>query len=299
MLLEGPQTYQTDVEGESHAFDEIRELAEAHGAAPGKSFITELDLRESLGEIVVEHMYVEFGQLEIDEDAKHAWAELIENSLPITVRARIWTSPDWEDDFYASVKVDLLTVEEAAAQADAALKAHMVETYGTDEPTVEQLLHRHEEVEREPDEALAEASRPAVNPYGAAAPTPAPASPPWFELLAPDGTPRATPWQRGYVRGKIGKHFPENRAPRMDFITVGQAHRVAQFFGVDPAPLTQSGRGSMALFVVALVLLNLAMVPLVFVGVGVVFFVVELVFFVWYFRSRARLQPPFGRQPGQ
>ena len=299
MLLEGPQTYSTEVEGESYAFDEIRELAEKRGAAPGKAFITELDLGENLGEIIVEHMYVEFGQLEIDEDAKQAWADLLENSLPITVRARIWTSPDWEDDFYASVKVDLPTIEDASAQADVALKAHLVETYGTEDPTVEQMQRRQEEVEREADEALAEVSRPAVNPYGAAAPTPAPAPPPWVELLAPDGTPRATPWQRGYVRGKIGQHFPGNRAPRMDFITVGQAHRVAQFFGVDPAPLTQSGRGSMALFVATLVLLNIAMLPLIFVGVGVVFFVVELVFFVWYFRSRARLQPPFGRQPGQ
>lgn len=258
MLLEGPQTYQTDVEGESYAFDEIRELAESHGAAPGKAFTMELDLSESLGEIIVEHLYVEFGQLAIDEDAKQAWAEFLEESPALTVRARIWTSPDWENDFYASVKVDLPAIEDAAARADVA----PTETYGAAEP-------------------------------------PAPASPSWDELLAPDGTRRATPWQRGYVRGKIGRHFPENRAPRMDFITVGQAHRVAQFFDVDPAPLTQSGRGSMALFVVALVLLNLAMVPLVFVGVGVVFFVVELVFFVWYFRSRARLQPPFGRQSGQ
>ena len=299
MLLEGPQTYSTEVEGESYAFDEIRELAEAHGAAPGKAFITELDLSESLGEIIVEHMYVEFGQLEIDEDAKQVWAELIENSLPLTVRARIWTSRDWEDDFYASVKVDLPTVEDAEAQADAALKAHLVETYGTEDPTVEQLQRRHEEVEREADEALAEAARTAANPYGAPAATPpAPASPPWFELLAPDGTPRATIHQRGYARGVAGKAMGNAKAPRIDYATVGQCKRIVGYFGGDVGEVDKRGGALLkTLWWVLLGLLGIvALIGVVTPPVGWILTGLIVWPFAQHYITRRKLQPPFGPQ---
>lgn len=298
MKITGPGTFSQDLDGESWAFDEIRQLAEEGGHAPGTSFTTTVRLTEFVGTVEAEHDLGKFGEIPAAEVAP--WIEAmsyIEDIFgeTIEVDARVWTCRDWED-FYASVRLDLPSPNEVIAQARA--KAGI-------DPDIEKslALDRAEAIAQlDAIEARRDAApEPAPNPYGAppSALPPAPMAPPWFELLAPDGTPRATPFQRGYVRGSIGKHFPAARAPRMDYLTVGQAHRVCEHFDVDPAPLTQSGRGSMGLFITVLVLFNVAALLLTVAGIGFIFLVAEAAFFIWYFRARGKLQPPFGKQPKQ
>ena len=118
----------------------------------------------------------------------------------------------------------------------------------------------------------------------------------WFELLSPDATKRATPFQRGYVRGSIGRFFPNNRAPRMDYMTVGQAHRILARFGATGEALEKSGRDSMTLWWVLVALVNFIFFLLSFTGFGLAFFAIETVYLVWYFITRSKLPPPFGQK---
>lgn len=86
-----------------------------------------------------------------------------------------------------------------------------------------------------------------------------------------DATKRATPFQRGYVRGSIGRFFPNNRAPRMDYMTVGQAHRILARFGTTGEALEKSGRDSMTLWWVLVALVNFIFFLLSFTGFGLAF----------------------------
>lgn len=117
----------------------------------------------------------------------------------------------------------------------------------------------------------------------------------WAELLSPDGTKRATPFQRGYVRGNIGKFFPSGNAPRMDYMTIGQAHRILDHFGIAKGGLEKSGRGSMGLWWTLIGLVNFAFFLFSFSGFGIALFAVEAVYLAWYFYTRSKLTPPFNR----
>lgn len=348
MKVTGPGKYRQDIEGESRAFEELRDMAVAAGADPGKSFFDRVRLVEDLGTVSAEHdIYGNLGDLPIEDNL--AWSHLIRyiDSVfleDLEVAARIWTCQDWEEDFYASVRLDLPTPEDALEQVrDASGMTPEEEAEhagdqtpfpseddleefinGDPEPEAPMTPERIAEIYRHADELLAESNDPEIStaarkrleegiypphPRQNTEPSPAPAvapahsvavdDTPWERLLAPDGTARATPFQRGYVRGKIARHFPKKQAPRLDFMTIGQAHQICVHFDVDPEPLTKGGRGSMGLFVTLVIVFNLLALLLSVVGVGVVLLIWESWFVPWYFITRHRLKPPFSRQPGQ
>ncbi|HAT1145401.1 MULTISPECIES: hypothetical protein [Corynebacterium] len=133
-----------------------------------------------------------------------------------------------------------------------------------------------------------------VEPVAFSTPT---ASHPWEMLLNPDDSERATPFQRGYVRGKIGQHFPGNKAPRIDYATVDQCANILRYFDKSPAPLTQQGRGSKALWwtlmvVVFFLVALLSNIPLI----GPVIAFIWLAVILHHFVTRRGLKGPFGKQ---
>ncbi len=113
--------YDHDVEREGRYFDNLRELAEENYASPNEEFEVDVELvplTDYYGDeraIVVREGINTLGILS-DSDVDEWWPLLCalhnagEDAL---VPARIWTSKDWETRFYASVRLDMPTVEEA------------------------------------------------------------------------------------------------------------------------------------------------------------------------------------------
>ena len=133
-----------------------------------------------------------------------------------------------------------------------------------------------------------------VEPVGFATPV---AGPPWEMLLSPDDSERATPFQRGYVRGKIGQQFPGNKAPRIDYATVDQCSKILNYFGESSAPLTQQDRGSKALWWTLMVIVFFAVALLANIPVvGPIIALVWLGFIIHHFITRRDLKPPFNKQ---
>ncbi|QDF20210.1 hypothetical protein SEA_BRAN_29 [Corynebacterium phage Bran] len=303
MLLEGPKAFQTEVEGESYAFDEIRGLAETRDATPGKAFYVDLDLRDALGQLAVEHEGTEFGIAEIDDDLHEAWVELIEQSITdLEVAARVWTSADWGEDFYASVKIDLPDLDNAKVQIAESNRQDLIGRYGTETPTLEQVT-------RAADEQLAQSKNPEIaraardrlaNPYRQPLPKPAVSSPApdWTALLAPDGTPQATIHQRGYARGVAGKAMGNTKAPRIDYATVGQCKRIVGYFGGDVGEVDKRGGALLkTLWWVLLGLLGIvALIGVVTPPVGWILTGLIVWPFAQHYITRRKLQPPFGPQ---
>lgn len=122
--------------------------------------------------------------------------------------------------------------------------------------------------------------------------------PNWESLLAPDGTLRANLFQRGYVRGTIGKHFPSNRAPRIDYATVGQCEKILDHFG-EPTDQIKK-RSSIILkglwWILLALLAIVALIGLVTAPVGLIFTALVVGPFVYHYVTRARLEAPFGKQ---
>lgn len=296
MLLEGTGQCITEVEGESFAFDEIRELAEGVNAGPGEEFTIALDLRESLGEITVEHEFTEFGSLEISDAEKAAWGTIIEDSGYLEVTARIWTCRDWEAKFYASVRVDLPSIENAERQIRDDLN---LRTYGTTTPTEEQrrqFIYKGKTVWGETQKSdPSRPDQPELAPSPGIVDTPALD---WSALLVPDGTARANFFQRGYARGMAGKAMGDVRAPRIDYATVGQCKSIVFACGGDVAEV--DNRGSALLkalwWVLAFLLGVVALVGLVTPPAG--WLVTALVAwpFTHHYVTRRKLEPPFGPQ---
>lgn len=122
------------------------------------------------------------------------------------------------------------------------------------------------------------------------------ATAPWEKLLQPDNSERATPFQRGYVRGKIGSNFPNNKAPRIDYATVNQCSNILEYFGESPTPLYTNGRNSNVLWWtlmigIFLVVGLLANIPVI----GQIAVVVWLGFIAHHFITRRGLKPPFNK----
>ena len=310
MLLEGTGKCSIEVEGESYAFDEIRELAEQEGATPGKAFTVELDLRESLGGITVEHQHTEFGTLEISDTLKTLWAGIIEDSFFMEVTARIWTCPDWEDDFYASVRVDLPPIESAIEQIEADRTERKIAKYGTATPSADQLLaeSKNPEIANPARENLGlpplvpEANAAPANPYRSA-PVPQPVESPsasqdWSILLMPDNTPRANLFQRGYARAAYGRAMGDVKAPRIDYATVGQCKHIAAAYGGDVQEIDKRG-GLLLKLMWWVLLVMLGIVALIGVFTPPVGWVVTGLVawpFVHHYVTRRKLEPPFGPQ---
>lgn len=307
MLLEGTGKCTTEVEGESFAFDEIRELAESMNAGPGEAFIITLDLRESLGEITVEHDSIEFGSLEITDAEKAAWGTILEDSGDLEVTARIWTSRDWEDDFYASVRVDLPSIEDAEAQIAEDHRRYLTETYGTENPTPAQVnrradeqlaLSKNPETARKARERLAQMGDPHQVPAAQRDSVPAATMLDWSALLVPDETPRANFFQRGYTRGTAGKAMGDVKAPRIDYATVGQCKAIVSACGGDIAEVDNRGSALLkTLWWVLVFLLGIvALVGLVTPPAGWVVTALVAWPFVHHYTTRRKLDPPFGPQ---
>ena len=72
----------------------------------------------------------------------------------------------------------------------------------------------------------------------------------WRELLAPDGTPPALPYQVEYVRAAVRQET--GLRPSLRGLTMGQAERILAALNVDPRPLWRSGRDSWAMNVLAI-----------------------------------------------
>ena len=62
----------------------------------------------------------------------------------------------------------------------------------------------------------------------------------WTQLLRADGTARALPFQRSYVRGTVG--LVTGTRPTLKGLTVGQAERILEALGDEPEALHRSGR---------------------------------------------------------
>lgn len=305
MLLEGPGRL-TEVEGESNAFEEIRQLAEDHGAKPGETFNITLDLQEYLDEIIVQHNLTDFGQLELSDTDKEKWATILDDSGALEVNARIWTSRDWENNFYASVRVDLPSTEDALNQLEDEHRRYVIETYGTENPTREQVNRRADEqlaksknpeISRAARERLGQTESLPTLPATQAEPAsePTATTPEWSDLLSSDGTPSANLFQRGYARGTAGKAMGNIKAPRIDYATVGQCKRIVSAFGGDVSEIDKRGTLSLRLLWWALVFL-LAIVALAGIVTPPAGWVISALVawpFIHHYATRRKLEPPF------
>jgi hypothetical protein len=88
----------------------------------------------------------------------------------------------------------------------------------------------------------------------------------WRDLLTPDGTPDALPYQVEYVRAAVQQET--GLRPSLRGLTIGQAQRILAALNVDSRPLWHSGRDSWAMNVLAICGKWLAFVMLFIVILG-------------------------------
>ncbi|MDQ4504029.1 hypothetical protein [Sinomonas sp. ASV322] len=90
----------------------------------------------------------------------------------------------------------------------------------------------------------------------------------WRELLAPDGTPPALPFQIEYVRSAVWQQT--GLRPSLRGLTIGQAQRILAALRVDPRPLWHSGRDNWAMNILAICgrWLGIAALFMLILGVG-------------------------------
>lgn len=118
--------YTQEVERESFYFDNIRELAEDNLADPGEEFELDLELLPVTNyygmerAIIVRDSISTLGWLP-DEDRDYWWpltCALHDAGETIEAPGRVWTCPDWEDKFYASVRLAMPTMAEAETEIE-------------------------------------------------------------------------------------------------------------------------------------------------------------------------------------
>ncbi|WP_288801766.1 hypothetical protein [uncultured Corynebacterium sp.] len=330
--------FHQEVDREGRYFSNLRDLAEDNFSEPGEEFTVEVSLIPATnyyGEsraVLVREGISTLGVL--PQDALEDWwptlCALHDANEEAVVNARIWTSRDWDENFYASVRLAMPSKEEAQEAIDEDITEitsenlnawkrfenfeieywdpNWVQAHGWTQDQVkeqQEITQRHlDEYQRKSDPTSSEQSpakskrkTKAVKQKKASTP---PAERPvvnWDELLTPDGSERATPWQRGYVRSKVNKFYPgSERMPRIDFATVGQCESILRHFDVDPAPLHEAGRGSMALWWVFMVVIGFFFVVMAFVPPGgTVLFLLWIGVIGHHFITRARLSPPFSK----
>lgn len=325
--------YGQEVDRESRYFDNLRSLAEDQYAEPGEEFHLDLELipaTDYYGDeraVLVREGVSTLGILP-SEDLDEWWpllCAMADAKEDIEVRARVWTSHDWENNFYASVRLNMPSIDNALGALEddfVELTPENLEAYksftnvvveywdegwkkahGMSDEEAEQL---HLETRQRlidsgtlaPDGSVPGHSSSLAATPAAKASTALPSSSEWARLLTPDGTPRANLFQRGYVRGTIGKHFPNNRAPRIDYATVGQCEKILARFG-EPADEVKK-RGSVILkglwWILLALLAIVALIGLATAPIGLIFTALIVGPFVYHYATRARLQPPFGKQ---
>lgn len=118
--------YAQEVERESFYFDNIRELAESNLADPGDEFELDLQILPVTNyygmerAIIVRDGVSTLGWLP-DETRDYWWplaCALHDAGEQIEVPGRVWTCPDWEGDFYASVRLAMPTMAEAETEIE-------------------------------------------------------------------------------------------------------------------------------------------------------------------------------------
>lgn len=132
-----------------------------------------------------------------------------------------------------------------------------------------------------------------VVPIPSARTTAIPDPTPWGQLLTPDNSPRAAPFQRGYTRSAIGKHFPGTHAPRLDYTTIGQCEAILEHFNHPVAALHKSGRNSMASWRTLVILtffIGAVTSPMI---LGQLILLVMAIATIHHFWTRRKLPPPF------
>lgn len=111
-----PQTYTQEVHGESQFFDNIRRFAEFENAGPGEEFHYDVDLiAQDDGVVQVVWLGDPLGYLPAENSAE--WWPFVSRMSAVNegleVEARIWTSHDWDNNFYGSVRLDLPSLDDA------------------------------------------------------------------------------------------------------------------------------------------------------------------------------------------
>lgn len=332
-----PPSHTTETDHESWHYERIEYLRDTDYHERGEDFITDLELIPVTNYFGLNRA-IAIGEHESpvsilsSEDMEDYWAlvtYLHAQNETLEVSARVWTSPEHRE-FYASVRIDLPTIEEAEEKVryeldlddDFNFKAvpdfqNVIEDYTSDrwraahgmsdaeyQQRVEETARKVAEIRgtKPWTDSLHEAG---LSPF--ATPNLAQSTPPlpqpvgqhidWITLLRPDGTPRATPFQRGFTRGSIGKHFENNRAPRIDYATVGQCRAILRAFGEPDEKLSKEGRGSWAMWWSLMVILFILVSILSFIpGIGGAFPLAGLIVLGHHFWTRRKLQPPFTKQ---
>lgn len=121
-------------------------------------------------------------------------------------------------------------------------------------------------------------------------------STPWAQLLEPDTSPRATPFQRGYTRSAISRSFPNTRVPRLDYASVGQCEKILHYFNQPVEKLHQGGRDSLRLWWLSIVFFLLTGLALSTVILGQIILLLIAGVSIHHFWTRTKLQPPFHQQ---
>lgn len=120
------ENYSQEVDRESFFFPNLRELAEDNLAGPGEEFELELELlpvTDYYGmerAVIVRESIHTLGWLP-EEDMDYWWqlaCAVHDAGGTIEVPGRVWTSRDWEKDFYASVRLDMPTMAEAETELE-------------------------------------------------------------------------------------------------------------------------------------------------------------------------------------
>lgn len=123
-------------------------------------------------------------------------------------------------------------------------------------------------------------------------------APDWATLLSPDGTPQANLFQRGYWRGLAGHNFPGNRAPRIDYATVGQVEKLVAHYGGDVSEVKK--RGGILLkglwWILLFLLAIVALVGLITAPGGLIVTALVIFPFAHHYITRRKLESPFGKQ---
>ena len=90
----------------------------------------------------------------------------------------------------------------------------------------------------------------------------------WRDLLAPDGTPAALPYQVEYVRAAVQQET--GLRPSLRGLTMGQAQKILAALNVDSRPLWHSGRDSWVMNVLAICgkWLAFSMLFIIILGLG-------------------------------
>ncbi len=119
-------SFDQEVDHEGRYFDNLKDLAENELADPGEEFTVEVELVPAAGyfhtdrTILIREGVSTLGTL--PHEATETWWQLAcamyDANEVLEANAQIWTSPDWDERFYASVRLSLPTRVEALQEIE-------------------------------------------------------------------------------------------------------------------------------------------------------------------------------------